>query len=188
MEFPVPDSAKTQFHTLVLPHLPLLFRVAYRLVRNTADAEDLVQDTCVAACRSLPELAATDSPLRWLLRVQQNRFIDGLRHGRSSPLVDASHAEQAAPAGEALLDPALLLQQTQDAQLLEAAFLKLDPLQRTLLGLRIEGYDLPEIEAITGVDRKVLSKRLLRARRSLARHLAEPVKAIQATHRSGSNT
>jgi RNA polymerase sigma-70 factor, ECF subfamily len=169
----VPESAKTQFNALVKPHLETLYRVAYRLVRNTADAQDLVQDTCLTACRNLPELAAANSPLRWLLRVQQNRFIDGVRRNQSSPVEAADDAEEAVqPSGE-LLDPERLLQQSQNVQALEQAFLKLDAMQRTLLGLRIEGYDLPEIEAITGVDRKVLSKRLLRARRSLARHLLD---------------
>jgi RNA polymerase sigma-70 factor (ECF subfamily) len=169
----VPESAKQQFNVLVRPHLETLYRVAYRLVRNTADAQDLVQDTCVAACKCLPELAAADSPLRWLLRVQQNRFIDGVRRNRSSPVVAACDVHEAAPPVGQLLDPELLLQQSQNEQLLEQAFLKLDEMQRTLLGLRIEGYDLQEIEAITGVDRKVLSKRLHRARQSLARHLMD---------------
>jgi DNA-directed RNA polymerase specialized sigma24 family protein len=60
-------------------------------------------------------------------------------------------------------------------------------MQRTLLGLRIEGYDLPEIEAITGVDRKVLSQRLHRARQSLARHLLGQTPATQDGRRTGSN-
>jgi DNA-directed RNA polymerase specialized sigma24 family protein len=56
-----------------------------------------------------------------------------------------------------------------------------------LLGLRIEGYDLPEIEAITGIDRKVLSKRLQRARQSLARHLIDQTQATWKGRRTGSN-
>jgi RNA polymerase sigma-70 factor, ECF subfamily len=182
----VPESAKAQFSELVVPHLPVLYRVAYRLMRNTADAQDLVQDTCVAACRSIPELVAADSPLRWLLRVQHNRFIDGVRRKQSSPVVAASDAEEAASQVSELLDPAFLLQQSQDEQLLVQAFMKLDEMQRTLLGLRIEGYDLPEIEAITGVDRNVLSKRLHRARQSLARHLLEPAQTTQNGRRAGS--
>jgi len=170
-----------------MPHLQVLFRVAYRLVRNTFDAQDLVQDTCVAACQCLPELAATDSPLRWLLRVQHNRFIDGVRRKRSSPVLVGGDVEEAASLNGELLDPQLLLQQSQDEQLLKQAFLRLDEMQRTLLGLRIEGYDLPEIEAITGVDRKVLSKRLHRARQSLARHLLEQAQVTQSGRRIGSN-
>lgn len=121
------------------------------------------------------------------MRVQQNRFIDGVRHKRSSPIVAVGDAEEAAVPLGGLLDPELLLQQSQNEQLLEQAFLKLDEMQRTLLGLRIEGYDLPEIEAITGIDRKVLSNRLHRARRSLARHLMEQAQATPAGRRTGSN-
>lgn len=184
----MPDSAKTQFDAFVRPHLETLYRVAYRLVRNAADAQDLVQDTCVVACRSLPELSGADSPLRWLLRVQHNRFIDGVRRSRKSPVVAGGEVEDATPPTGRSVDPELLLQQAQSVQLLEQAFLKLDEMQRTLLGLRIEGYDLPEIEAITGVDRRVLSKRLQRARRSLARHLLEHQHTTQDGRRTGSKS
>jgi RNA polymerase sigma-70 factor (ECF subfamily) len=182
----VTDSTKTQFNALVRPHLETLFRVAYRLVRNTADAQDLVQDTCVVACRNMAELATVDSPLRWLLRVQQNRFIDGARRTQSSPIVAVELPEGAEESAGEILDPELLMQQSQDEDLLEQAFLKLEGTQRLLLGLRVEGYDLPEIEAITGIDRKVLSKRLHRARQSLARNLM--ALAPSNERRAGSNT
>lgn len=169
----MPESGTAQFNALVRPHLDTLYRVAWRLVRNRADAQDLVQDTCVAACRNLKDLAATDAPLRWLLRVQQNRFIDGARRRSSSPIVEAEEAVDEALWISELPEPEELLQQSQNKQLLERAFLLLDATHRTLLGLRIEGYDLPEIEAITGIDRKLLRKRLYRARLSLARRLTE---------------
>lgn len=169
----MPESGTAQFNSLVRPHLATLYRVAYQLVRNRADAQDLVQDTCVAACRNLKDLAAADAPLRWLLRVQQNRFIDGARRRKNSPVVEAEEAVDEALWISELPDPEQLLQQSQNAQLLERAFLMLDAMHRTLLGLRIEGYDLPEIEAITGIDRKLLRKRLYRARLSLARYVAE---------------
>ncbi|HWL62353.1 MAG TPA: RNA polymerase sigma factor [Steroidobacteraceae bacterium] len=149
------------------PHLETLFRMAWRLLRNTADAQDLVQDTCVAACSNLPVLAAADSPLRWLLRVQHNRFIDLYRRRDRSPLVSTGEADVATLASD-LPDPEQLLQQFQGEQLLEQAFLQLDGMQRTVLSLRAEGYELTEIEAITGIDRTVLSSRLQRARLRLA--------------------
>jgi RNA polymerase sigma-70 factor (ECF subfamily) len=184
----VRESGTAQFNTLVRPHLETLYRVAYRLVRNRADAQDLVQDTCVAACRNMGGLAAADSPLRWLLRVQQNRFIDGVRRKRGSPVIAADDAGEPALMDSELLDPEVLLQQSQDEQLLEQAFLQLEEMQRTLLGLRMEGYDLPEMEAITGIDRKVLSNRLHRARQSLARHLMEQAGVAARGRRNGSNS
>ncbi len=57
-------STQKQFDALVTPHLETLFRMAHRLVRNTADAQHLVQHTCVAACSNLDAIAAAESPLR----------------------------------------------------------------------------------------------------------------------------
>ena len=183
----MPESGTAKFNALVRPHLETLYRVAYRLVRNRADAQDLVQDTCVAACRSMAELAAADSPVRWLLRVQQNRFIDGVRRKAGSPVIAVGDATESALMESELLDPEVLLQQSQDEQLLEQAFLQLDEMQRMLLSLRIEGYDLPEIEAITGIDRRVLSNRLHRARQSLARRLMQQADVAPDGRRSRSN-
>jgi RNA polymerase sigma factor (sigma-70 family) len=167
------DPRPNQFAVYVAPHLEALFRVAYRLVRNTPDAQDLVQDTCATACGRLPEVAATQSPLRWLLCVLHNRFIDAQRRRRRSPIVSAEESEDAIALMSDGFDPEELLQQSQDEQALEDAFLLLTDTQRTLLSLRAEGYELPEIEAITGIDRKVLSARLNRARVTLAQHLME---------------
>jgi RNA polymerase sigma factor (sigma-70 family) len=160
-------STQKQFDALVVPHLETLFRMAYRLVRNTADAQDLAQDTCVAACGSLDAITAADSPLRWLLRVQHNRFIDAHRRRNRAPIATMREPDVETLISE-LPDPEQLLQQFQSEQVLEQAFLRLDEMQRTVLSLRAEGYELPEIEAITGIDRNVLSARLHRARLRLA--------------------
>ena len=165
--------AQQQLLALVGPHLATLYRVAWRLVRNATDAQDLVQDTCVAACNNLAALAAADSPLRWLLRVQQNRFIDEHRRRGRSPLVSVEETDEAAEVASDLPDPERIVQQFQDLKQLEQAFLQLDPVQRVLLALRAEEYELAEIEAVTGMSRSVLSVRLHRARLRLARILAD---------------
>ena len=159
--------AQDQFRTVVAPHMEVLFRVAYRLLRNTPDAQDLVQDTCAAACGRIQEVAKADSPLRWLLTVLHNRFIDGHRRHRRSPIVAVDEADGIDQQASRDFDPAELAQQFQDELVLEQAFLKLSDTQRTLLSLRAEGYELPEIEAITGIDRKVLSARFTKCIRPL---------------------
>jgi RNA polymerase sigma-70 factor (ECF subfamily) len=166
-------SGPDQFAAHIAPHLKALFRLAYRLLRNTSDAQDLVQDTCLSACGRLNEVAATDSPRKWLLTVLHNRFIDGQRRRNRSPLVPAEEVEELEEIPSEDFDPQELAQQCQDEGALEQAFLQLNDVQRTLLSLRAEGYELPEIEAITGIDRRVLSSRLNRARVTLAQRLME---------------
>jgi RNA polymerase sigma-70 factor (ECF subfamily) len=181
------NTRQQQLDTLVAPHLDALFRMAYQLVRNTTDAQDLVQDTCVTACGNLEALAAADSPLRWLLRVQHNRFIDLHRRRGRAPVVAAEEEDTAALVSD-LPDPEQLLQQLQSEALLERAFLQLEGPQRMLLSLRAEGYELPEIEAITGIEREALGARLRRARLRLAQVLTDINRQAAAVRHIGSRT
>jgi RNA polymerase sigma-70 factor (ECF subfamily) len=182
----MPDTRTDRFDALVAPHLATLLRVAYRLVRNRADAQDLVQETCIAACEHPADLRGADHPVRWLLRVLHNRFIDRTRRRKSSQLVplDQAEAENPLVCGNPGPEESLLHSDAQDA--LARAFLRLEEAQRTLLVLRIEGYDLSEIEAITGIGREVLRARLHRARRSLARHLEQQTGATSVALLIGS--
>lgn len=175
------EPGADQFALHVEPHLEALFRMAWRLLRNTPDAQDLVQDTCLIACRRLTEIAAVDSPRRWLLTVLHNQFIDGARRRQRSPVVNDDQDEIALLASDDF-DPEELLRQSQDEQSLQRAFLQLNAMQRTLLSLLAEGYKLPEIESITGIERKVLSARLNRARTALARRLIDQKRAVQRRH------
>jgi RNA polymerase sigma-70 factor (ECF subfamily) len=184
----MPDAKVDRFDALVAPHLATLFRVAYRLVRNTADAQDLVQDTCIAACEHRADVGAADHSVRWLLRVLHNCFIDGARQRQRSPLVALEEVDGALGLPSDAPGPEELLQQADGEQALERAFLQLDPAQRTLLVLRAEGHDLAAIEAITGIGREVLRARLHRARRSLAQRLNEQKGTADSTIRTGSRT
>lgn len=165
-----------------------IYRVAFRLTGNRHDAEDLVQDVCERALSRAPEFAAAEDCRRWLLRVLFNRFVDGTRHQRRSPVLAAGtdvHEQALSPAG---LDPAELAQQSDGEAALAVAWERLEPAQQMLLLLRAEGYDLGEISRITGIDRPALSSRLHRARASLAKYLndlpsAQPLRVIPETEK-----
>lgn len=182
----MPDAGAEDFDRLVVPHLPTLFRVAWRLTRNTPDAQDLVQDTCIAAYEHPADLEAVAQPLHWLLRVLNNRFIDSARRGKRSPLVAMDGTSGVVHLVSTAPGPDELLQQSDSERQLERAFLRLDQMQRTLLTLRAEGYDLEEIEGITGLGREVLRARLHRARRTLAARLTEETGAEATVVRIGS--
>jgi RNA polymerase sigma-70 factor (ECF subfamily) len=153
--------------------MDMLLRVAHRLVRNPHDAQDLVQDTCVAACEHPAQVEAATHPERWLLRVLHNRFIDVARRHQRNPLVALEDVTGATRLASDQPGPEDLQEQADDERAFVHAFLQLDAVQRTLLTLRAEGHDLAEIEAITGLASEVLRGRLHRARRSLARHLTD---------------
>ena len=177
----MPKADAPRFKTLIEPHLDALFRAAYRLTRNRADAEDLVQDTCIRAHVRIAELNESQPVKAWLLRVLHNAFVDGARRARSSPIagVDADLGSTFACSGQSPEESAYT---SQREERLHRAWLTLDRGQRALLALRAEGYTLVEIGAITGLAADALNMRLYRARRSLARRLKEdetPARAIR---------
>lgn len=166
----MPGIDHKRFSALIEPHLDALFRAAYRLTRNRADAEDLVQATCVRACERLAELR---EPVKgWLLRVMHNLFVDGTRRARVSPIDAGIDMDMAASACAGPTPEESLAVRQRVAQL-EQAWLRLEQGQRALLGLRAEGYSLAEISSITGIAMDALTMRLYRARQNLTRCLQQ---------------
>jgi RNA polymerase sigma factor (sigma-70 family) len=165
------DSPGQQFGAKIEPYLDRLFRAAYRLTGNSADAQDLVQDTCVRAFSRLEKLDAADSPLGWLMRVQYNLFIDGARQRQRELIRPLEDDESESLAADESMEPDRSLSDLQGLSTIDRAWSQLTKEQRALLGLLVEGYSVSEIQAITGLGLNVVNARLHRARRSLSRHL-----------------
>ena len=162
-----------RFHRLIEPHLEALFRAGYRLAGNRADAEDLVQDTCIRAFERVTELQESRPIKAWLLSVLFNRFVDGSRRAERSPIatefvtaIDRSVCPEPSPEERVMND--------QSEEALHRAWLMLEPSQQALLALRAEGYSSAEISEITEVPIDALYGRLYRARLNLAQHLKHP--------------
>lgn len=163
--------AHPDFAALLAPHLTVLFRAAFRLTGNRADAEDLVQDVCVRAFANLATLAALDQPRSWLLKVAYRVFVDGVRRRARSPVRITNEDFDATcrsdePSPEDAAEGALAERR------LFAAFRQLDKDQRALLALHVEGYSLAELHSITELSTDVLKARLYRARVRLGKLLA----------------
>lgn len=161
-----------RFKTLIEPHLEALYRAAYRLTRNSADAEDLVQDTCIRACLKLDELHSSGQVKSWLMRVLHNVFIDGARRAKSSPIDAFENGTKLAASSAAVeLTPEESAAAADREAQLHRAWLSLDRGHRMLLALRAEGYSLAEMSQVTGIAMDALTMRLYRARQNLTRAL-----------------
>jgi RNA polymerase sigma-70 factor (ECF subfamily) len=168
----MPGNDNKRFRTLIEPHLDVLFRAAFRLTRNRADAEDLVQEACIRACNRLNELHDTGPVKTWLLRVMHNLFIDGLRRARLSPIDAHGNAAMLAAISPSPT-PEEFLDSNQRVAQIERAWRRLDRGHRALLALKAEGYTLAEISAITDIAMDALTMRLYRARQNLTRCLQQ---------------
>lgn len=78
-------SKVTGFEEVALPHLPLLYRVAYRLTGKRADAEDLVQETFFKAFRSFHQFQGGTNCKAWLLTILRHTHLDHVRKTAKEP-------------------------------------------------------------------------------------------------------
>jgi RNA polymerase sigma-70 factor (ECF subfamily) len=82
------DGAPTPqaFEAFIVPHLQMLLRLARRLVREPADAEDLVQETCLKAFRSFHQFCPGSNAKAWLVTILMNAWRDRTRKVSRMPL------------------------------------------------------------------------------------------------------
>jgi RNA polymerase sigma-70 factor (ECF subfamily) len=164
--------APEHFEALLRPHVDKLYRLAYRLTGEVADAEDLVQDVLIKVYGRRDELSSLESLAPWLGRVLYNRFVDHTRQFSRQRLrtVAMDHATDlsAASLRSDLAGPEAEAELAHDISRLRRALPKLSQEHRTVLLMHdSEGYKLTEIQAITGVPTGTLKSRLHRARARL---------------------
>lgn len=66
---------REQFEAYVLPHLDVLYRAAVRLAGQAADAEDLVQETCLKAFEAIGQLREVGSTKAWLFKILRTTYL-----------------------------------------------------------------------------------------------------------------
>lgn len=70
-----------EFEETALVHLDILYRSALRFTHNRAEAEDLVQETCLRAFRGFHRFNPGTNCRAWLLTILRNEFLKRLKRG-----------------------------------------------------------------------------------------------------------
>src|SRR5918992_1139025 len=95
------------FRALVEPYRRELHVHCYRIVGSVQDAEDLVQETLLAAWRGLDDFRGEAGLRWWLYRIATNRSLNGLRRRGGRPREPAPPPEPAPepPAPSRIAEP-----------------------------------------------------------------------------------
>jgi RNA polymerase sigma-70 factor, ECF subfamily len=80
-----PDHGQSQQRLDFGEYLDGLYGYAMVLSRNRAEAEDLVQETCLRALRGIGGLRADGSVKSWLFTILRNIWLNQLRQRRTAP-------------------------------------------------------------------------------------------------------
>ncbi|TKB64099.1 MAG: sigma-70 family RNA polymerase sigma factor [Nitrospira sp.] len=162
------------FGQLIDRHASVIVNLAYRMVGNRAEAEDLAQEAFLAAFKALSTFRADSKFSTWLYRIASNKCKDWLRTkrpGMGQQDVDIDEVLDSHVAEEQT--PERLLSQQQVALELEQAIQRLPPLYREAFVLKhVEGLSYEEMAEILGVNGDTLKMRVYKGRLQLSRELA----------------
>jgi RNA polymerase sigma-70 factor (ECF subfamily) len=166
------DDDNTRFAHVVLPHLDDAYTLAVWLTDNPVDAEDVVQDACLHAFRTIKGFAGCNGRA-WILTIVRHRADMWLRRNRPAALVLVGDTEaiELAPSavGDARVEtPEAALIAKTDLARLEAAIAALpSPFLETVVLREIQGLNYHEIAEVSEVPIGTVMSRLARGRRHL---------------------
>lgn len=154
-----------RFRLVVLRHHGIVYRVAYALLRDKQDAEDVAQETFL---RYWQRGSGVRSEREWLLAVARNFALDRLRRARGSRGLYESPADE--PGDDR--DPVWHAQHDELAADLRERIAALPEPQRSLVILfDVHGLDGAACARILGLNVNQVKVYLHRARRRLRREL-----------------
>ncbi len=163
------------FERWALPHAGAALRLAQALLRNPADAEEVVQEAYVKAFTAAGEfLGEGPAAFRaWLLSIVRNTAFMRLRQGRLQGELSTAEIDVEAFAGhEPPPSPEASLLAAVDAQAVHRALDALPTEFREVLVLReFEDLTYREISEVVGAPLGTVMSRLWRGRRLLAAEL-----------------
>jgi RNA polymerase sigma-70 factor (ECF subfamily) len=164
------DIAEPDLTTLVRDYSSLLYRVALSVLRNPAEAEDVVQDAFLRVLQRRHSLAAVIDIRPWLVRIAWNLALDRVRRARPSQLDDlfaAGLVSADLPADQALVEAG------QIKQVLRAMERLPKNERQALLLSAMDELSTAEIGDILGRSESSVRSLLFRARAHLRQRLED---------------
>lgn len=151
------------FKKMFLPCHAKLYRVAYRLLENAADAEDLIQEAYLKLWSKREELKVISNPEAFAVALVKNMCFDLLRSGKyisDRQNVSLAEAQQ--------LQPADSQDAKEDAQIVRHLIARLPAQQQLVVTLRdVKGCSYEEVERLTGLNSVNVRVLLSRARKKI---------------------
>jgi RNA polymerase sigma-70 factor (ECF subfamily) len=184
-DLPLVERAKkgdyAAFEELVTRLQPRVYGLAFRILGESHDAEDVTQQTFLSLVEYLGEFRGESPLVGWVLRIAANHALKLLRKRRGLPTkpfpetdegyADLPHPQYIAPWRD---DPANLASHRETRELIDQALANLDDKHRTVFVLRdVEGFTVKEAAELLGISEANVKVRLLRARLALREKLTQ---------------
>jgi RNA polymerase sigma-70 factor (ECF subfamily) len=171
---PSTASRSTEFEDLGLPLFPSLYNHAFWLVRNEAEAEDLVQEALTKALRAFDSFRPSTNFKAWIFRILRNTFFTSRTGIAASRTIfiedhpDVLHTHDAGPTPEETL-----IRLDNQAAIVTALGQMQPQLREALLLCDVEEMKYKDIALALDVPIGTVMSRISRARQAL-RQLIQP--------------
>lgn len=167
-----------EFKLLVMPFSDRLYRMAFRLMGNREEAEDIVQEVYLKLWSLRGELKNYLSVEALSIRITRNLCLDYLRHRKSRQ----EAAKEGRLSGEVESEsPFESLKRKEEAEVIHHLIAALPEPQRSLVHLRhIEGKDYEEIASMVNMNVNAIRVSISRARKQLREMLEKQYSSWKA--------
>jgi RNA polymerase sigma-70 factor, ECF subfamily len=168
---------KDAYGLLVARHSQSVFRVAFRITENEADADEVVQETFLRGYRKLQDFDARSSFGTWIYRIAMNCALDLLNKQKSRRVVPIAEEYDGELPTVEVADRAagperLLLSQEIETRR-HAAMERLTPTERVAFVMRhMEDHSTDKIAAALGIAPNSAKQAVFRAVQKLRQSLA----------------
>jgi len=156
------EGDATAFAELLARHYDLIYRVAFRILGNQQDAEDIAQDVCVALPNKLASFQGKSKLTTWLYQITLNQCRDLMRKNANSQKTQTDFID---------VHEMNHIENEQRRETLEWAYNAIDyltaPLRETALLVVAEGLNHAETAEILGIKESTVSWRMMEVKKKL---------------------
>jgi len=164
------------FTQLVVEYQDRIYSYLYRMLGNSAEAEEVAQEVFIAAFRFIGNFRGDSGLYTWLLRIASNMYKNRIRYfvrrkrAMETSIDDKVERQDYRPIGERPDNPEAVVAGKEAEEALRAAISELPEDFREILVLRdIELLAYAEIQELTGLADGTIKSRLHRARSLLTK-------------------
>jgi RNA polymerase sigma-70 factor, ECF subfamily len=160
------------FAALVQQHSRRVFQLAFRMMRNEQDAEDVVQESFLRAYRQIGHFEARADFGTWLYRIVSNCAVDLMRTRHHRLRNQFDEVDDALPQGEGY-SPERIARSAETRRFVAAALGQLTDLERAAFTLRHhEGHSIEDVCRTLNLGQSAAKHAIFRAVRKLRATLA----------------
>jgi len=166
------------YDELVRTYHASMYQVAYRMLGDTADAADVVQEIFLKVFRNIRGFRGDASLKTWIFRIALSEILNRLRWWRrryrsATVSLDEPQNGNGIQVSDTKCSPHQALESKEEEQAIQRALARLSSDHRSILILRdIEGFSYTEIADITGISIGTVKSRLARARSEMKKSLS----------------